>query len=84
MSYDKFREGVTTSMSLPWTPRPLYKTKAQDTTPRGTKLDRRTRRLRRLMWHVKDDLGLLLIIVAVFVAGVLMWGTVAGIEKWIK
>lgn len=76
-------EGIRKSMSAPWTPRPTYRTNAIDTTPKAHK-DRRNRKLRRFFWHLKDDINFLIILLAMFGAGVILWLALAEIEKWMR
>lgn len=74
---------ILRSMEMSWTPRPTYRTNAIDTTPKAHK-ERRTRKIKRLFWHVKDDLGLVVVSLAVFGGGVLLWLAFAEVEKWLR
>lgn len=79
-----YEEGVKHSMSLPWTPHPLYSTRAQDTTPKSVRKERRKRKLMRFFWHLRDDINLAIIMLAMFGGGVIFWLTVAQVEKWLR
>lgn len=74
---------ILRSMEMSWTPRPMYKTKAQNTTPKA-RVERRSQKIRRFFWHVKDDIGIIILAAVMFVAGILMWGAMAGIEQCLK
>lgn len=77
--YEKeVEDAIKESMRLPWTPRPSYPTKAQNTTPKGPKLERRgptlIKKMRRHYYHISDALGLFLwSIVIVMVSVGLIW-----------
>lgn len=72
---EEVKEAMKESARLPWTPRPTYTTNAQDTTPKGPKLERRgptlVRRLRRHYYHLSDALGLFLWAIVVMMVSAL-------------
>ena len=74
---------IMRSMEMSWTPRPSYRTNAIDTTPKAPK-ERRSRKLKRFFWHLKDDLGLIVLGFAVFGGCVAFWMALAEVLKWMR
>lgn len=85
MKYDTdIKPQIMRSMEMSWTPRPTYRTNAIDTTPKNARKDRRTHKIRRFYYNCKDDFGLVVMSLAVFGGGVLLWLALAEVEKWMR